>query len=65
MSELTTTLSEAFDTANEHGTPTFEPLPKGSYVASITDAKVGALIPVRDRPSISPGRLKAASTRDG
>ena len=43
MSELTTALSEAFDMANEQGTPTFEPLPKGSYVASITDAKVGQL----------------------
>ena len=43
MSELTTTLSEAFDTANEEGSPDFEPLPKGQYVASITDAKVGPL----------------------
>jgi hypothetical protein len=43
MSELTTTLSEAFNTANEQGSPEFEPLPKASYVASITDAKAGPL----------------------
>jgi hypothetical protein len=43
MSELTTTLSETFDTATEEGSPEFEPLPKGQYVASITDAKVGPL----------------------
>ncbi|HVI14388.1 MAG TPA: DUF669 domain-containing protein [Pseudolabrys sp.] len=43
MSELTTTLSEAFDTANEEGSKEFEPLPKGGYVAVITDAKVGPL----------------------
>jgi Protein of unknown function (DUF669) len=43
MTETSTVLSEAFDTASEEGTPAFEPVPKGSYVASITDAKVGAL----------------------
>jgi hypothetical protein len=43
MSELTTTLSEAFDTKNEVGSPEFEPLPRGNYVASITDAKAGPL----------------------
>jgi hypothetical protein len=43
MSELTTVLSEAFDTANEEGSPAFEPVPVGTYVAAITDAKVGAL----------------------
>jgi hypothetical protein len=43
MSELTTTLDQAFDVATEEGSPDFEPLPKGSYVASITDAKVGPL----------------------
>jgi hypothetical protein len=43
MSETSTVLSEAFDTANEEGSKEFEPLPKGPYVASITDAKVAAL----------------------
>ena len=43
MSELTTVLDQAFDVATEEGSPDFEPLPKGSYVASITDAKVGPL----------------------
>ena len=43
MSELTTALTEAFDTANEEGSPDYEPLPKGQYCASITDAKVGPL----------------------
>lgn len=43
MSELTTTLGEAFDVEKEEGSPEFEPLPKGQYVASITDARVGAL----------------------
>jgi hypothetical protein len=43
VSELTTTLTEAFDTANEEGSPDYEPLPKGQYCASITDAKVGPL----------------------
>jgi hypothetical protein len=43
MSELTTVLAEAFDTANEEGSPAFEPLPVGTYVAAITDAKVGSL----------------------
>jgi hypothetical protein len=43
VSELTTVLDQAFDTENEEGSPNFEPLPKGSYVASITDAKVGPL----------------------
>jgi hypothetical protein len=36
-------LSEAFDVATEEGSPAFEPLPVGSYVAVITDAKVGPL----------------------
>jgi len=43
MTELSTVLDQAFDTANEEGSPAFEPVPKGQYVASITDAKVGAL----------------------
>jgi Protein of unknown function (DUF669) len=43
MTELSTVLSEAFDTPNEEGSPDFEPLPKGSYVASIIDAKAGPL----------------------
>src|SRR5215831_4757950 len=43
MSELTTLLTEAFDTASEEGTPAFELLPAGNYVASITEAQVGAL----------------------
>ena len=43
MTELSTTLSEAFDVATEDGSPAFEPLPAGSYVAVITDAKVGPL----------------------
>ena len=43
MTELTTVLDQAFDTATEEGSPDFEPLPKGQYVASITDAKVGPL----------------------
>jgi hypothetical protein len=43
MTELSTVLSEAFDTENEEGSPAFEPVPAGSYVAIITDAKVGPL----------------------
>jgi hypothetical protein len=43
MGELSTVLEQAFDTANEEGSPDFEPIPKGSYVASITEAKVGPL----------------------
>jgi hypothetical protein len=43
MSELTTTLSEAFDTAKEEGTSAFEPIPAGSYVAAVNDAKAGPL----------------------
>jgi hypothetical protein len=43
VTETSTLLTEAFDTANEEGSPAFEPIPKGSYVATITDAKVGAL----------------------
>jgi hypothetical protein len=43
MTELSTVLNEAFDVATEEGSPDFEPLPRGSYVASITDAKVGPL----------------------
>jgi hypothetical protein len=43
MTELSTVLNEAFDVQNEEGSPAFEPLPPGSYVAAITDAKVGPL----------------------
>jgi hypothetical protein len=43
MSELSSTLSEAFNVAEEEGSPSFEPLPKGGYVAVITDAKVSPL----------------------
>ena len=43
MAELSTVLNEAFDTANEEGSPAFEPIPAGRYVASITDAKAGPL----------------------
>ena len=43
MAELSTVLNEAFDTANEEGSPAFEPIPEGRYVASITDAKAGPL----------------------
>jgi hypothetical protein len=43
VSETSTILTEAFDTANEEGSPDFAPLPKGSYVAFIKDAKVGPL----------------------
>jgi hypothetical protein len=43
MSELTTTLDEAFNTQTEEGTPDFQPLPAGNYVATIVDAKVGPL----------------------
>jgi Protein of unknown function (DUF669) len=43
MSELTTVLSEAFDIASEEGTPAFEPLPAGTYVAVVNDVKVGPL----------------------
>jgi hypothetical protein len=43
MTELSTTLSEAFDVATEEGSPAFEPLPAGFYVAVIIDAKVGPL----------------------
>ena len=43
MTETRTVLSEAFNTASEEGSPDFEPLPKGQYVASITDAKVTSL----------------------
>ena len=43
MSELTNVLAEAFDVASEEGTPKFEPLPAGAYVASINDIKVGPL----------------------
>ena len=42
MSELSTTLDEAFNTQTEEGTPDFQPLPAGNYVATIVDAKVGA-----------------------
>ena len=43
MTELTTVLNEAFNTATEEGTPAFEPVSPGNYVASIIDAKVGPL----------------------
>jgi len=43
MSELTTILGEVFDIDAEEGSQDFEPLPKGNYVASLRDAKVGAL----------------------
>jgi hypothetical protein len=43
MTELSSTLSEAFNVAEEEGSPSFEPLPKGAYIAVITDAKVGPL----------------------
>jgi len=43
MTDLSTVLNEAFNTASEEGTPDFAPIPKGTYVAAITDAKVGAL----------------------
>jgi hypothetical protein len=43
MTELSTVLNEAFDVATEEGSPDFEPLPKGQYVASITKAEVGSL----------------------
>jgi hypothetical protein len=43
MSELTTVLNEAFDTKNEEGSPAFEPLPAGPYVAAIQDIKAGPL----------------------
>ena len=43
MTETSTVLSEAFDTANEEGSRAFEPVPQGSYVAAINDATVGAL----------------------
>jgi hypothetical protein len=43
VSELTTVLSEAFDIDNQEGSPEFEVLPKGNYVAAITKAEVGPL----------------------
>jgi hypothetical protein len=43
MTEQSTVLDQTFDTANEEGTPAFNPVPKGTYVAAITDAKFGAL----------------------
>src|SRR6516164_3449189 len=43
MTELSTTLDEAFNTQTEEGTPDFQPLPAGNYVATIVDAKVGPL----------------------
>jgi hypothetical protein len=36
-------LSEAFDVANEEGTPAFEPIPAGTYVAIVNDIKAGPL----------------------
>ena len=43
MTELSTLLNETFDTASEEGTPDFQPIPKDTYVAAITEAKVGPL----------------------
>jgi hypothetical protein len=43
MTETSTVLNEAFDTANEEGSPASEVLPAGHYVARITDARVGPL----------------------
>jgi Protein of unknown function (DUF669) len=43
MSELSTTLDEAFNTQTEEGTPDLQPLPAGNYLATIVDAKVGPL----------------------
>jgi hypothetical protein len=43
VSETTTILEQAFDTPNEEGSKSFEPIPKGQYVASIKDAKAGPL----------------------
>jgi hypothetical protein len=43
MSELSSVLTEAFDTANEEGTPAFQLLSPGSYVATIVDAGAGPL----------------------
>jgi hypothetical protein len=43
MTELSSVLSEAFDTATEEGTPAFELLSPGNYVATIIDVKVGPL----------------------
>jgi hypothetical protein len=43
VTETTTILTEAFDTPNEEGSKTFEPIPKGQYVASIKDAKAAPL----------------------
>jgi hypothetical protein len=43
MSELTTLLNESFDPSKEEGTPAFTPIPKGTYVAAISEAQVGAL----------------------
>jgi hypothetical protein len=41
MPEVTTILTEAFDTPNEKGST--EPIPAGQYVASVFDASVGPL----------------------
>ena len=43
MSETSTVLDEAFNTQTEEGTPAFEPLAPGNYVATIINAKVGPL----------------------
>jgi hypothetical protein len=43
MTELSTTLDEAFNTRTEEGSPDFQPLPAGNYLATIVDAKVGPL----------------------
>jgi len=49
MSELSTHLNTSFDVANEEGTPAFAPIPKGTYVAFISDAKAGILKSGRGR----------------
>jgi hypothetical protein len=43
VTETTTILETAFDTPNEEGSKSFEPIPKGQYVASVKDAKAGPL----------------------
>ena len=43
MTETSSILDTAFDTANEEGSPDFPPLPKGSYPAGIKDCNVAKL----------------------
>jgi hypothetical protein len=40
VTEITDQLEIPFDPSKEEGTPEFSPIPKGKYVACITDAKV-------------------------